>query len=85
MINISANNVVMTNHDVVIMTQQISVNIFFIFFFQLLQPQFLTDFHKQGVILKLKISSFQPCINYDDSHEDSTDLHQFAHADLCES
>ena len=28
-----------------------SVNIFFIFLFVLLQPQFLTDFHKQGAIL----------------------------------
>ena len=67
------------------MTQQISVNIFFIFFFQLLQPQFLTNFHKQGVILKLRISSFQPCINYDDLHEDSTDSHWFTHAKICES
>ena len=29
-------------------------------------PQFLTNFHKQGCILKLKISSFQPCIICED-------------------
>ena len=66
-------------------TQQISVNIFFIFLFLLLQPQFLTNYHKQGAILKLRISFFQPCINYDDSHDISTDLHQLTHANHCKS
>ena len=33
----------------------------------LLQPQFLTDFHKQGCILKLRISSFPPCIICEDA------------------
>ena len=31
-----------------------------------LQPQFLTDFGKQGCILKLRIYSFQPCIICED-------------------
>ena len=44
----------------------------------LLQPQFLTNFHKQGTILKLRISPFQLCINHDDLHNDSHDLHWFA-------
>ena len=35
-------------------------------FKSLLQPRFLTDFHKQGSILKLRISSFQPCIICED-------------------
>ena len=42
--------------------------------------------HQESLrILKLGISSFQPCINYVNSHEDSTDLHQFACANHCES
>ena len=32
----------------------------------LLWPQFLTNFHKQGSIFKLRISSFQPCIICED-------------------
>ena len=35
-------------------------------FKSLLQPQFLTNFDKQGCILKLRISSFQPCIICED-------------------
>ena len=35
-------------------------------FKSLLWPQFLTHFDKQGCILKLRISSFQPCIIYED-------------------
>ena len=48
---------------------------FLYFLFLLPQPQFLTNFHKQGTILKLRISSFQIFINHDDLHEDLTDLH----------
>ena len=48
---------------------------FLYFLFLLPQPQFLTDFHKQGTILKLRISSFQIFINHDDLHEDLTDSH----------
>ena len=43
----------------------------------LLWPQFLTDFYKQDTILKLRISSFQLCMNHDDSHKDSHWFAQF--------
>ena len=47
-------------HD--IMTENFSE--YFLYFF-LLSPTASILNHKQGAILKLRISSFQPCINYD--------------------
>ena len=56
-------------------------------YFLLLAPtaSVLNNLHKQGVILRLRISSFQIFINHEELHEDSTDLHQFAPANLIDS
>ena len=55
------------HHDVIIVYLLLILLILVNFNKSLLQPQFLTSFHKQGCILKLRISSFSPCIICEDA------------------